>query len=258
VTGGEIGAAAEPGAPSAAIRVRVDREGLRTTLTIDGQPAMDADSVWSARETAALALKLHRFAASVHACAPAPRLQVLVAGLGFACSLQAVLESSAVGSVVVVEKLREVSEAAACGQFGEGARQALADPRVCLFHADIASFLRGLDPARDGTFDVVVMDVDNGTRLLLPGNAWLYTDDGFRAMSRALAPGAGVLVVWYGETEPDVRRVGDLRESGDEGAPPAFWLAGRAGVPWREGDAPLCNLLVAVRAPAPPHRATLR
>ena len=125
------------------------------------------------------------------AAVTSPR-RVLLAGLGLGFTLQAVLADSRVEHVRVVEL-----EAALVSWLHDGLVPSgpalLDDPRVSVAVVDIADAVAQTPP---GTYDVVLLDVDNGPDFLVhDANARLYRAPFLRRCLRLLT-GAGVLVVW--------------------------------------------------------------
>ncbi len=118
--------------------------------------------------------------------------RVLIGGLGMGFTLAralAVLPRSArvdVAEIVpaVVEWNREL--------FGHCAGHPLRDPRANVFVGDVADAIA----AATGTYDAILLDVDNGPEgLSRPDNDRLYGSRGLAALHAALRPG-GVLAVW--------------------------------------------------------------
>jgi spermidine synthase len=124
--------------------------------------------------------------------------RVLIGGLGFGFTLKAalrVLRRDA--TVLVAEIVPEVIEWNRNPEFPLAAA-ALADPRVQLQHDDVANVLR----ARQGAFDAIMLDVDNGARALTTvGNAELYRAQGVRQATASLRPG-GRLAYWSADDDP--------------------------------------------------------
>lgn len=118
-------------------------------------------------------------------------LRVLVGGLGAGHTLRAALDLPGVTGVVVAEiggKMAEWNRRF----FAEANGGAVDDPRVEIRVAD----LRDVLSASPGTFDLLLLDVDNGPGwLAAEGNAPLYEEGGVRATRNALRPG-GSLAVW--------------------------------------------------------------
>jgi spermidine synthase len=117
---------------------------------------------------------------------------VLVGGLGMGFTLRATLDLLPQdGTVVVAELLPAVIEWNR-GPLGPLAGHPLKDPRVRVEQGDVAAALR----SSAGTFDAILLDVDNGpAAFATSGNAALYDDAGLAAARAALKKG-GVLAVW--------------------------------------------------------------
>jgi len=117
---------------------------------------------------------------------------VLVGGLGMGFTLRATLDLLPQdGTVVVAELLPAVVEWNR-GPLGPLAGHPLKDPRVRVEQGDVAAVLR----SSAGTFDAILLDVDNGpAAFATSGNAALYNDAGLAAARAALKKG-GVLAVW--------------------------------------------------------------
>jgi spermidine synthase len=117
---------------------------------------------------------------------------VLVGGLGLGYTARAVLDRvSAEAEVTVGELVPELVDWNH-RYLGALAGHPLADPRCRLLVGDVFDTLR-CSPA---SFDVILLDVDNGPRDLTQAkNQRLYGDGGVRACLAALRP-SGVLAVW--------------------------------------------------------------
>jgi spermidine synthase len=109
----------------------------------------------------------------------------------------------------------------------------LGDPRVTVHTGDVAKLLRS---AR-GTYDLILLDVDNGpSALTTDANHWLYGAAGLASAFAALRRG-GVLAVWSaGHDDAFTRRLRAAgfqvqiavgRAHGDRGARFPIWLAMR-------------------------------
>ena len=117
---------------------------------------------------------------------------VLVAGLGMGFTLRAVLDTLPANARVFVSELMPAVVEWNRGPLGPLANHPLKDARVQLDVNDVAATLR----SNPGTFDAVLLDVDNGPAALTSAsNARLYDNDGVTTARRALRPG-GVLAVW--------------------------------------------------------------
>lgn len=133
------------------------------------------------------------------AAAPSPR-RVLVGGLGLGFTAHAVLADDRVERLDVVEIEKDVVSWMRDGTVPHGPTY-LADTRVHLIEADVAA---ALAEAADETYDLVLLDVDNGpANLVHSPNAALYTSHGLAEVRRTLTPG-GHLAVWTAEHSPDL------------------------------------------------------
>lgn len=124
--------------------------------------------------------------------------RVLVGGLGLGFTAADVLADPRVRSLDVVE-----IEEAVVGWFTDGSvphgPALLHDGRLRLHVAEVLSYLSVAEPA---SYDVVLLDVDNGPdQLVYLANMALYTRLGLAVVRRALAPG-GVVVVWSAHPAP--------------------------------------------------------
>ena len=151
----------------------------------------------------------------------APR-RVLVGGLGLGFTVGVLLADRRVEAVVVAE-----IEPAVIGWLRDGlvphTAGVLADPRVDLRACDVLDLLATCEP---GSFDAVILDVDNGPdQLVHPTNARLYQPE---ALTRSLAACAaeGALVIWSAEHSPSLlKRLSQLGSSAH--LPVAVTLQGR-------------------------------
>ena len=134
--------------------------------------------------------------------------RVLIGGLGFGFTLKSALALLAKDAQVVVAEIVgaviEWNRNAALPL----AASALADPRVTVVQRDIGEIIR----EACGTFDAIIMDVDNGPAALSTGsNARLYDYAGLRATRTALSP-KGVVAYW--SVAPDAAFERLLAQSG--------------------------------------------
>jgi spermidine synthase len=124
--------------------------------------------------------------------------RVLVGGLGLGFTLDRVLGDSRVEHVDVVEIEPALVDWMRDGTIPHG-RRLLADSRARVVVADIA---RAVTEARDATYDVVLLDVDNGPdQLVHETNRAIYDEPFLRAVHDRLDP-AGALVVWSAARAP--------------------------------------------------------
>ena len=164
---------------------------------------------------------------------PAPH--VLIGGYGMGFTLRAALEALPARATVTVSELVPEIIAWARGPMAKITAGCLDDPRVEVAHGDVAALIRH---AR-GTYDAILLDVDNGpdglTRL---ANDQLYSSDGLAHAQRALTPG-GLLAIWSaGEDVAFTRRLNasgfvveqvDVRaRSNGKGPRHTIWLAKRS------------------------------
>lgn len=137
-----------------------------------------------------------------------PGVRVLVGGLGFGFTMRAALERLGPDAQVMVAEL--VPEVIAWNRNPDYplAGAAMHDPRVEIREGDVLAVLR--DHA--GTFDAIMLDVDNGAESLTTvGNAALYVDTGIQAAIAALRPG-GRVVYWSADADPSFAKA--LRRNG--------------------------------------------
>lgn len=158
-------------------------------LRANGVFVMDTleTSTERALATAALALVEH------------PR-SVVVGGLGLGYTMHEVLADARVERCVVVE-----IEEALVGWMRDGTvphgPALLADERVQVVVADIAV---AMTEARPASYDLVLLDVDNGPGYLVhDANAGLYRAPYLRTVRDVLRPG-GALVVWSAAEAPEL------------------------------------------------------
>lgn len=125
---------------------------------------------------------------------------VLVGGLGLGYTAREVLGDPRVETLVVVEL-----EEALVGWMRDGTvphgPALLADQRLRLVTADVR---QAVAEGRPGTYDLVLLDVDNGPGFLVhEANAEVYGAEFLSAVARLLRPG-GVVVVWSAAEAPDL------------------------------------------------------
>ena len=215
------------------LRRRRERDGTaRVELVVDGVFTMDDADVSTERALATEALRR----------SAGDRLHVLVGGLGLGWTAAAALADPRVGQVDVVEL-----EPSLVGWAARGLLPGLAgrtDRRLRLRTGDVATVL---STAR-GTWDAVLLDVDNGPGFLVhPANAPLYEPAGLAAALAALRPG-GVLAIWSSHPAPElVDRLAALPGTAD---------AEQLSLPVeRDGHRFEYAVLLARRAPADPPEA---
>jgi spermidine synthase len=125
---------------------------------------------------------------------------VVVGGLGLGFTMHEVLADSRVELCSVVEIEQALVDWMRDGTVPDGPGL-LADARVNVVVADVAV---ALAEARPATYDLVLLDVDNGPdNLVHVGNAALYEAPALTSARAALRPG-GALVVWSSHEAPDL------------------------------------------------------
>ena len=127
--------------------------------------------------------------------------EVLVGGLGLGFTLHEVLADKRVRRCTVVEIEQALVDWMRDGTISHGPAL-LADERARIVVADVAV---ALGEARPASYDLVLLDVDNGPGYLVHDeNAALYEPPALTAARQALRPG-GVLVVWSAAEAPQLR-----------------------------------------------------
>ena len=131
---------------------------------------------------------------------------VLIGGYGMGFTLRASCAAlSARGKITLVEVVPEIVSWAKL-YMAELTGGCLDDPRVELVIGDVADAIRG------GTYDAILLDVDNGPDgLTRSANDRLYSAAGLAAAKAALRPG-GILAVW--SAAPDRHFTRRLSEAG--------------------------------------------
>lgn len=155
-------------------------------LRVNGVFVMDTHETTSEIELAAQAL----------AAADDPR-RVVIGGLGLGYTLQRVLADHRVETVAVVEIEDPLIRWMRDGTVPHGPAL-LADQRVTIINADIAM---AIAEARS-TYDLVLLDVDNGPGYLVHAdNEQVYESTFLMQCVEILSPG-GVLVIWSANPAP--------------------------------------------------------
>ena len=171
------------------LRKRIeDRAADALELRVNGVFVMDTRETSTEIELAAAALEL----------VEDPR-RVVVGGLGLGFTAQRVLADPRVEQVQVVEL-----ESALIGWMRDGTIPhgpgLLADKRLQLVDADIVQAVA----EALSTYDLVLLDVDNGPgHLVHPTNAALYEQD-FLASTRGIIDPGGALVIWSASPAPEL------------------------------------------------------
>ncbi len=179
------------------LRRHLDPDGTEhLELRANGMFVMDTRETSTERALAARALAL-----------TSQPGHVLVGGLGLGFTVAEVLADSRVDHVTVVEIEGDLVGWLRDGTVPHGPAL-LTDPRVEVVVGDVAATLQAAEPT---SYDVVLLDVDNGPgQLVHEANARLYDAALLAATRRALAPG-GSCVVW--SAERDAALDGALRDA---------------------------------------------
>jgi spermidine synthase len=134
--------------------------------------------------------------------------RVLIGGLGMGYTLAAALQQLGSESEVVVAELVPAVIDWNRGPLAPLAGHPLDDPRVIIYQGDVAELIR----SESGSFDAILLDVDNGPEgLTRKENDALYSSAGLAAASMALKAG-GIFGVW--SISPDHNFSKRLRRAG--------------------------------------------
>jgi spermidine synthase len=138
---------------------------------------------------------------AAHACRRAASLQnpaVLIGGLGMGYTLRAALDLlPAKATIVVAELIPEIVDWNR-GPLAHLATHPLADPRVRIEIADVATLL---SPPQK--FEAILLDIDNSPAAFTDSaNAALYSAQGIATAHASLNPG-GTLALWSAEARED-------------------------------------------------------
>ena len=137
-----------------------------------------------------------------------PAAHVLIGGYGMGFTLRAALATlDPAARVTVAELVPEIVDWAR-GPMATLTAGGLDDPRVAVSIGDVAAAIA----AGQGTYDAILLDVDNGPDgLTRSGNDGLYSPRGLAAARAALTRG-GILAIW--SAAPDRAFARRLREAG--------------------------------------------
>lgn len=128
---------------------------------------------------------------------------VLVGGLGLGYTMHRVLADQRVERCSVVEIEPELVEWMRDGTVPHGPAM-LADERANPVVADIAT---AIEEVADASYDLVLLDVDNGPdHLVHQHNAGLYREPFLSELRRILRPG-GAVAIWSAEVSPELETV---------------------------------------------------
>jgi len=151
-----------------------------------------------------------------------PNARVVIGGLGMGFTLMAMLEGLGPRAEVVVAELVPEVVKWHRGPLAQVSKGALDDPRTVIREADVVRVIS------EGTWDAIVLDVDNGPRALTAkGNDRLYDERGLRNIAKQLRS-KGVLAIWSaGPDAAFTRRLRKMRFVVEEKRVRGFviWLA---------------------------------
>ncbi len=163
--------------------LRLYKRGDEYSIRIDGQELMGSRMHGSEEKLAVLACE--RIQGRKKPC-------ILIGGLGMGYTLAAALDGLPRNGRVVVAELVPQVVAWNRGPLQHLAGSPLDDSRARVRTDDVAALIR----AGAGSYDAILLDVDNGPYGLTQGvNDWLYSHAGLQAARAALRP-SGVLAVW--------------------------------------------------------------
>ncbi|GCD91245.1 methyltransferase domain-containing protein [Nocardioides sp. LS1] len=172
-------------------------EGAPTSLELRANGIFVMDTVETSSERA--------LATAALALVEDPRA-VVVGGLGLGYTMHEVLADSRVEKCAVVEIEQSLVDWMRDGTVPHGPTL-LADQRVVLVVADVAA---AIAEAPDDSYDLVLLDVDNGPGYLVhDSNAAVYRAPFLEHVRRVLRPG-GVLVIWSADRSDELEAA--LRE----------------------------------------------
>lgn len=171
-----------------------------------------------------------------------PKARVLIGGLGLGYTLRTALDLVApTARVDVSEFVPEIVEWNR-GPLAHLAKRPLEDKRTHVIVKDVARVIA----ESPGTYDAILLDVDNGPAALsAPGNANLYGEPALARSRAALKPG-GVFAVWSAGEDQRFRRklenvgfevkIRHPRSHGEKGTRHVVWLASVAEQPAGRGQ----------------------
>ena len=154
------------------------------TILWDGQILMDSRTHTSEYQMGHLGLA---------PCESGSAPRILIGGLGLGYTLKGVLEKASAQAVVEVVECVDTLVDWNHRFLQDLNGHLLKDERVSVTIGDVGQHLRQVD---GGTYDVILLDVDNGPVAMVDvQNAALYSSRGLQAISRSLAEG-GRVIFW--------------------------------------------------------------
>ena len=195
-----VGVAEVPGGPP----LRLVRHGGDFIIMLDRNELMS--SRMSGSETALATMTCARLRSTASA-------RLLIGGYGMGFTLRAALAALGPAARVTVAELVPGVLDWARGPMAAMTDGCLDDPRVAVLTDDVGTLIA----AGSGSYDAILLDVDNGPDgLTRPANDRLYTARGLANARAALRPG-GVLAIW--SAAPDAafgKRLGQAGFAVDE------------------------------------------
>jgi spermidine synthase len=203
--------------------LKLFRRGDDFMIVLDRNELMNSRMSGSEEALATMTCERLQGRAAVH---------LLIGGYGMGFTLRAALQSLGRDARVMVAELVPDILAWARGPMEKLTAGCLDDPRVTTVEADVAKLIA---EAR-GTYDAILLDVDNGPDgLVREANDRLYSMPGLAAAKAALRPG-GVLAIWSAGPDPVFARrlnkagfaVDEVRvraRSNGKGAKHTIWFA---------------------------------
>lgn len=163
-------------------------------LRVNGVYVMGSADTTSERQLASYALD---------ALDPANEIRGLVGGLGLGHTLDEILRSQSVAQVVVVEiepALIEWHRRGIIPAPSAAGVHVLDDPRVVVEIDDIRAAVER-EASADSSYDLVLLDVDNGPGYLVyDANAAVYRDPFLRTCAQLVESRQGLVAVWSSST----------------------------------------------------------
>lgn len=218
----QIGSATIPGKGT---ELRLLQRNTEFSIKIAGTTGELMNSRLHGSEDALATLACERIADQ-----PAPK--VLIGGLGMGFTLAAALAALGNDAEVTVAELVPQVVDWNRGPLGSAAGYPLNDPRTRIHVGDVGQLLK----ASAGTWDAIMLDVDNGPEgLTRKENDWIYSRAGLLAAQAALRPD-GVVAYWSAGQDPAfterLRAIGFAAEAvtvrahkPGKGARHVIWLA---------------------------------
>jgi spermidine synthase len=174
--------------------VVLSRRGGALELRVNGVFVMDTVHTETERLFAS---------ATLRAAVRTDAVRVLVGGLGLGFTLREVLADPRVREAHVVEIEPDLLDWHRNGLIPETS-DAVRDRRVAFRIGDIAEVIGTLPSA---SFDVLLLDVDNGPDFLVyDANSAIYRSDFLARCAEVLAPD-GTIAIWSADTAPQLRAV---------------------------------------------------